>query len=80
MQQYPSKRRHPKANVLVVDRGVLPSGASTKNAGFACFGSVSELVDDLRKMEESLVWDTVELRYQRAIAIKKHFRRKGNGL
>jgi gamma-glutamylputrescine oxidase len=64
------KKRHPKANVLVVDRGVLPSGASTKNAGFACFGSVSELIDDLSKMEESLVWDTVELRYRGLLRLK----------
>ncbi|MEJ5993894.1 FAD-dependent oxidoreductase [Pedobacter sp. Du54] len=35
----------PKTNVLVLERGFLPSGASTKNAGFACFGSVSELIE-----------------------------------
>jgi gamma-glutamylputrescine oxidase len=28
-------------NVLIVERGFLPYGASTRNAGFACFGSVS---------------------------------------
>jgi len=64
------KKKYPKANVLVVERGTLPSGASTKNAGFACFGSVSELVDDLGKMEESLVWDTVELRYKGLLRLK----------
>lgn len=56
------KKKNPKADVLVVERGTLPSGASTKNAGFACFGSVSELIDDLSKTEENQVWDTVELR------------------
>ena len=28
-----------KLSVLLLERGVFPSGASTKNAGFACFGS-----------------------------------------
>jgi hypothetical protein len=27
---------------------MLPHGASTKNAGFACFGSISEIIDDLK--------------------------------
>lgn len=35
----------PKTTVLVLERGFLPSGASTKNAGFACFGSISELIE-----------------------------------
>mgnify|MGYP005840725913 CR=1 FL=1 len=41
------KNTHPAMDVLVVDRGYLPTGASTKNAGFACFGSLSELQDDI---------------------------------
>ncbi|MEM1124840.1 MAG: FAD-dependent oxidoreductase, partial [Bacteroidota bacterium] len=41
----------------------LPSGASTKNAGFACFGSVSELMDDLAKMGPS-VFDLVAKRWR----------------
>jgi glycine/D-amino acid oxidase-like deaminating enzyme len=38
------KEALPKAEVLVLERGFLPTGASTKNAGFACFGSISELI------------------------------------
>jgi glycine/D-amino acid oxidase-like deaminating enzyme len=32
------KKKKPKASVLVLEKGVFPTGASTKNAGFACFG------------------------------------------
>lgn len=39
------KTKHPKISVLVLERGFLPAGASTKNAGFACFGSISELIE-----------------------------------
>lgn len=39
------KEKQPKANVIVLERGFLPAGASTKNAGFACFGSLSELIE-----------------------------------
>lgn len=57
------KRRNKKANVLVLERGVLPHGASTKNAGFACFGSLSELLDDLSTIKEADVWQTVKMRW-----------------
>lgn len=39
------KTKNPKISVLVLERGFLPAGASTKNAGFACFGSISELIE-----------------------------------
>lgn len=42
------RRLHPKAKIVILERGLLPSGASTKNAGFACFGSLSEIIDDLK--------------------------------
>jgi glycine/D-amino acid oxidase-like deaminating enzyme len=39
--------RRPTLRVLVLERGVLPSGASTRNAGFACYGSASEILSDV---------------------------------
>jgi gamma-glutamylputrescine oxidase len=58
------KKKNPKARVLVLEKGILPSGASTKNAGFACFGSPSELLSDLEKMPEDTVWETVKMRWE----------------
>lgn len=65
------KQKNKKATVLILERGILPSGASTKNAGFACFGSVSELLDDLKKMPEDTVWKTVEMRWQGLELLRK---------
>ncbi|MBC6110158.1 NAD(P)/FAD-dependent oxidoreductase [Pedobacter fastidiosus] len=39
------KNSVPSLSIAVLERGFLPTGASTKNAGFACFGSVSELIE-----------------------------------
>lgn len=58
------KTKQPALKVLVVERGLLPSGASTRNAGFACFGSPSELLDDLSHHSESDVFALVERRWQ----------------
>ena len=65
------KEKHKKAKVVVIERGILPHGASTKNAGFACFGSVSELLSDLKKNKEELVWQTVEMRIKGLALLKK---------
>ena len=56
--------RNNKKSVLVLEQGLLPTGASTKNAGFACFGSLSELVSDLKSLGESLTVQLVEKRWQ----------------
>ena len=41
------KELHPASEVAVFERGIIPYGASTRNAGFACFGSLSELLCDI---------------------------------
>lgn len=42
--------KEPNSKIAVLERGILPSGASTKNAGFACFGSLSEIIADIKHM------------------------------
>jgi glycine/D-amino acid oxidase-like deaminating enzyme len=44
------KEQQPQARVLVLERSLLPTGASTKNAGFACIGSLSEVLADLKTL------------------------------
>lgn len=55
--------RNPGKKVTVLERGFLPTGASSKNAGFACIGSPSELLDDLLKTSENEVFETVARRW-----------------
>jgi len=43
------------ARILVLERALLPTGASTRNAGFACMGSATELLDDLTYSTEAEV-------------------------
>lgn len=66
------KRKHRKAKVFVLESGILPMGASTKNAGFACFGSPSELLSDLKKMPEDTVWETVQMRWKGLQLLRKN--------
>ena len=58
------KNTHPQAKILVLEKGMLPQGASSKNAGFACFGSLSELIDDLKTHSEQEVFNLVQKRWK----------------
>lgn len=66
------KKKHPKAKVLILEKGMLPQGASTKNAGFACFGSLSELVDDLNSHSEQEVYNLVDNRLRGLQLLRKN--------
>lgn len=58
------KRNHPTARVLVLDKGFVPEGASTRNAGFACVGSITEYVADLEKESEEGIKSRIVNRYE----------------
>ncbi|MFA9220518.1 MAG: NAD(P)/FAD-dependent oxidoreductase [Sediminibacterium sp.] len=44
------KNKNLDLEIAVLERSWLSDGASSKNAGFACFGSISEFVDDMKDM------------------------------
>jgi gamma-glutamylputrescine oxidase len=67
------KKKKPKLKITVVDRGLIPTGASTRNAGFACFGSLSEVIHDAGSMGTEKMLELVELRYKGLERIQKHF-------
>ncbi len=54
---------HPGARVLLLERAVHPSGASTRNAGFTCFGTIGESLDDLTHESEDVVFARIRQRY-----------------
>ena len=51
-----------KLNIAVLERGAIPTGASTRNAGFACFGSISELASDLKSMSSEELKALIQMR------------------
>ena len=58
------KQKQPNLNILVLDNSFLPYGASSRNAGFACFGSITELIADLKNESEDEVFNRVSLRWE----------------
>lgn len=58
------RKKYPNSKIVIFERGLLPSGASTRNAGFACFGSISEILDDLQNHSEEEVFELVKMRVE----------------
>lgn len=58
------RTRFPNTSVRLVEKGSFPAGASVKNAGFACYGSVSEILDDISREGEEAAIRRVKERYQ----------------
>ena len=71
---YEAIQKNPKLQITILERGIIPSGASTRNAGFSCFGSVSELMYDVQLMGEAAMLETVKMRYDGLQRIQKVFK------
>ena len=54
------KESFPDKEILVLERGIFPTGASTKNAGFLCFGSLTEILADIKLKGEDNAIQLVE--------------------
>ncbi len=65
------KRAYPHHHVVVVERGPFPSGASVKNAGFACFGSPSELLADIDNEGADAMLQRVEERWKGLLELRE---------
>ncbi|WP_340106069.1 NAD(P)/FAD-dependent oxidoreductase [Rhodohalobacter sp. 8-1] len=57
------KEKYPDCSVVIVDRGMMPEGASTRNAGFACIGSISEHLADMKTAGEDVVFGRIKRRW-----------------
>ena len=67
------KQKYPDASVLLIDRHHLTRTASTRNAGFACFGSLTEIESDLRSISKEACQELVSRRYAGIQVIKNRF-------
>lgn len=64
------KEKNQKIDVIVLERGFLPSGASTKNAGFACFGSISELIEQEKQSGTDGLHNLIERRWKGLLKLR----------
>lgn len=65
------KEKNPQANILVLEKGLLPTGASTKNAGFACVGSYTEKWEDYQRLGEDAFLKLIDDRWKGLYLLRK---------
>jgi glycine/D-amino acid oxidase-like deaminating enzyme len=68
------KEKYPEKSVLIIERNAIPLGASTRNAGFACFGSLTEVIADSEKMGWEKTLELVTMRYNGLQKIQHYFK------
>ena len=68
------KEKYPEKSVVIIERNSIPLGASTRNAGFACFGSLTEVIADSEKMGWEKTLDLVKMRFNGLRKIQSYFK------
>lgn len=67
------KKADPSLRITILERYTTPLGASTRNAGFACFGSPTELLHDASLNGTDSMLNLVEMRYKGIEKIRHEF-------
>lgn len=65
------KENTPDLQIVVLERGIIPAGASLRNAGFACMGSFTEILDDLKHISEEQVLQLIQWRHEGLKLLRK---------
>ncbi|TNE81794.1 MAG: FAD-binding oxidoreductase [Bacteroidetes bacterium] len=65
------KERKPEASIIILERGLLPTGASTKNAGFACFAKACEMLSDIKLQGEAKTAELAHERYEGLVKLRE---------
>jgi len=64
---------YPNKSILVLEKDPIGSAASSKNAGFACFGSISEIMSDIEVFGEDAVIRLIDMRRMGLMELQKRY-------
>jgi len=55
---------HPDSSICILEKNLFGGGGSTKNAGFTCFGSPTEILSDLKSMGPIACAEIMRMRFK----------------
>lgn len=67
------KKTNAELSIQLIDKEVFPKGASSRNAGFACFGSPSELLMNIDELGEEKTLHWALERWRGVQLVKRYF-------
>jgi glycine/D-amino acid oxidase-like deaminating enzyme len=70
------KQKNSALNITILEKNITPLGASTRNAGFSCFGSPTEILSDIETLGLEETLEIVRMRFEGIEKIKNTFSAK----
>jgi gamma-glutamylputrescine oxidase len=70
------KQKNSSLRITILEKNITPLGASTRNAGFSCFGSPTEILSDMETMGLEETLEIVRMRFDGIEKIKNTFSAK----
>ncbi|MEI7627436.1 MAG: FAD-dependent oxidoreductase [Bacteroidota bacterium] len=70
------KQKNRALRITILEKNVTPLGASTRNAGFSCFGSPTEILSDIETLGLEETLEIVRMRFEGIEKIKNTFSAK----
>jgi glycine/D-amino acid oxidase-like deaminating enzyme len=70
------KQKNNSLRITILEKNITPLGASTRNAGFSCFGSPTEILSDIETMGLEETLEIVRMRFDGIEKIKNTFSAK----
>ncbi len=67
------KQKNNSLRITILEKSITPLGASTRNAGFSCFGSPTEIISDIETLGEEETLEIVRMRFEGIEKIKNTF-------
>lgn len=67
------KLKNSSLRITILEKNITPLGASTRNAGFSCFGSPTEILHDIETMGLEETLEIVKMRFNGLERIKDYF-------
>ena len=70
------KQKNRALRITILEKNITPLGASTRNAGFSCFGSPTEILSDIETLGLEETLEIVRMRFEGIEKIKNTFSAK----
>jgi len=67
------RARQPDWEIIIVERSAYGMGASTRNAGFACFGAPTEILEDIELYGRAETMQTIKARYNGIVRLADQY-------
>jgi glycine/D-amino acid oxidase-like deaminating enzyme len=67
------REKYPNVTIAIFEKSMFSQGATSRNAGFVCFGSASEITSDRKLLGDTKTFELIQKRWQGIQLIQSQF-------